>query len=461
MNISPAKVPAKIRHAFLLCVVMLALASCGGTTASRSPWNLPMDTGIVTKDPKSLPDIAWQTPQERNTLQSQSHEYAKAQTEAETGLQHDYDAGRPAPGTPAQEAADESMRVVKPLGAPRGKSTVALLVPLSGKYGDLGQSMLKAAQLALFDVGGENIELVPRDTRSTPEGAAAAAREALSAGAQLILGPVFAEDLKAVRPVAGATPVVAFTTDWTQGGGNTYIMGFMPFAQVARVVRYAESRGLYRFGVYAPETEYTDVVIQTMRRVGADLKHVVRYSPQQADLDAVTRDFAAISTIGDRVYAYDALMLPTGGESLRTVASILDGENLRSDSIRFLGTGLWDDASLAQFPAVHGGWYAAPDPKLRSDFESRYEQNYGAPPARIASLAYDATALASVLARTAPGMPFSRANMVNPRGFAGIDGIFRFRDDGLAERGLAVLELQASGPKIIDPAPTAFSGGGS
>lgn len=436
-----AKICSAARFLFAL-PVLLALAGCGGSGvggmgSGRVPWDI--NTGIVTKDRKSMPDIAWQTPGERQVLSRQSEAFARAQTEAES------QATPPAPGV-----------VLKP---PRKKSTVALLVPLSGKNGELGQAMLKAAQMALFDVGSASVELAPRDTGS---GAAAAAKAAVAGGADLILGPVFAEDLRAVKPVAAAAgvPVIAFTTDWTQAGGDTYIMGFLPFGQVARVVKYAEGKGRTRFGVFAPQTEYCDTVISTLRRTGANVARVGRYAPQQTDLSAIVKDFAEKSRLGE-AFAFDALLLPVGGEGLRNIMTMLDTEGLNSDKVKMLGTGLWDDAALASQPLLHGGWYAAPDPRLRADFERRYTGNYDAPPPRLASLAYDATALAAVLGHMGGDAPYGRANLTNPRGFAGIDGIFRFRPDGLAERGLAVLEITQAGPRLVDPAPTAFVASGS
>jgi ABC-type branched-subunit amino acid transport system substrate-binding protein len=423
---SSLSVYAKIKKAAPLSFLLfLTLAACGGAS-------VPFNTGTFSKDPKSLPDIAWQTSSERKTLSEENKDFA---------------ATPPQPATPAP--------------APK-KAVVALLIPLTGKSADLGQGMLKAAQMALFDVGSANIALQPRDTQSTKEGAAAAAEAAVAAKADLILGPVFADDLKVVKPIAARsqTPVVSFTTDWAQAGGDTYIMGFLPFAQAARVEQYAQGKGLTHLAIFAPETEYCNVVITTMQRGSARIDRISRFATQQSDLSAIVKDFVSTSKEANGKLKFDGLVLPIGGESLRTVVSLLDAEGVTGKDIRFIGTGLWDDPALAGYPPVHGGWYAAPDPRLRADFEKRYQENYETAPPRLASLAYDATALAAVLARTEPAAPYSRANMTNPRGFAGIDGIFRFRADGMAERGLAVLELASGKPRLVDPAPTAFANGG-
>jgi len=155
---------------------------------------------------------------------------------------------------------------------------------------------------------------------------------------------------------------------------------------------------------------------------------------------------------------FDAIMLPEGGERLLALAPLLPYYDIDPAQVRLLGTGLWDDLRLGKEPALIGGWYAAPDPTQRADFEKRYATLYGAgSPPRIATLGYDATALAAALARPPNGPDFSAQRLTNPDGFTGLDGIFRFRADGLSERGLAVLEVQREGPKVVSPAPTSFA----
>lgn len=428
---------------FCALIAVLLLANC-----SSYPWGTAANTGVVTNNPDSIPNIAWQTPGQRQMLVQQNNELANQVLMSAAA---------------APSLVRETAPEVVPASAPVRKVAVSLLVPLSGKKSNLGQSMLKAAQMALFDIGSANFEIVPRDTKGTPEGAAAAATDAVNAHADLILGPIFAEELRAVKPIATSAglPVVSFTTDWTLGGDNTYIMGFLPFIQVARVAKYAQSRGYSKFAVYAPQTEYCDIVIRTLQSSGVPIVHVNRYSAMQEDLSILVQDFANTSknTAHPEQFDFDALLLPVGSEGLRSLVSALDLAGIAQPHVRFLGTGLWDDVALTNTPALFSGWFAAPDPVLRADFERRFQESFGTPPLRLSSLAYDATALAAVLARSSQSTtesPYTRDALINPRGFAGIDGIFRFRSDGLSERGLAVLEIQSGRTVVVDRAPTAF-----
>lgn len=436
-----AKFVRSLKSFFALSALVLLLAACGGGYSGSQPWGMS-GHGVVTNDPNSTPDIAWQTQNQRRTLAAEDAALAK----------------QPAAAPVAGRAAN-----VK----------VAMLLPLSGQHADLGQSMLKAAQMALFDVGSATYELVPLDTRSSAAGATHAAEQAARMRTDLVLGPIFADDVRAAKPVLGAAniPMIAFTTDWTLAGNGTYIMGFLPFAQVARVTQYVEQQAAQngtapaRFAAFGPRTEYCDVVFSTLQRTGARIVRTDRFAPGdtglQQQIEAFANQTRSVNEAGETTAVhFDALMLPLGGESLRTLVSLFDQYGINNKNVRLIGTGLWDDESLTRNPTLFGGLFAAPDPALRRDFEKRYRDNYGSEAPRLATLAYDATALSAVLSRNAgAGEVYSRQRLTNPRGFAGIDGLFRFRSDGLSERGLAVLEIQSGRARVVDPAPTAFASG--
>lgn len=337
-----------------------------------------------------------------------------------------------------------------------GKIMVALLLPLSGPSATLGQAMLDAAEMALYDLAGEQLELLTRDTRGTPEGASAAAQQVMSQGAQLILGPLLASEVGAVKPIAeaGRVPVIAFSTDATLAGEGIYLMGFLPSEEVARVTSYAHAQGHNRFAVLAPSTPYGQVVADAVRNAveanGASLSRIEFYDPALNNVAAAVRRFA-----GEGV-DYDALFLPEGGSRIRALAPQLPYFKIDPDQVKFLGTGLWDDPTIGAEPALDGGWYAAPAPAARAPFERRFAQLYGHAPPRLATLGYDATALAAVLARAPQGTDFSDQALTNPNGFSGLDGVFRFRPDGLVQRGLAILQVQRGGNAIVDPPAQTF-----
>jgi len=342
---------------------------------------------------------------------------------------------------------------------------VALLLPMSGQHKTLGDAMLQAAQMALFDVQHDNFELMPRDTKGTPDGAKQAAHSALDDGAQLILGPLFSGSVKAVKDVTSNTNVnvIAFSTDWTLASSNTFIMGFVPFDQVERIMRYAKSNGLDDIGILAPNNDYGRLVSSAAQSIAPQIN--VRISREQkitanmSDAAMTVRQFTDHDSTERPTYK--AVLMPMGGNTATSISGLISKYGLPPSQVVRLGTGLMDDKKLIGEANLVGTKFAAPSPALRRSFEGRYRSTYDRNPPRLATLAYDATALASVLARRSAasgrvGSIFNSKAIMNPNGFSGIDGIFRFRPNGVAERGLAVLEFRKGRIDIVEDAPDTF-----
>ncbi len=350
---------------------------------------------------------------------------------------------------------------------------VAILLPLSGTHKTLGEAMLKSAQIALFDMGHATFELEPQDTKGTASGAREAAQKAIKGGAQLILGPLFADSVKGAKTITepARIPMIAFSTDWTLAGGNTFIMGFLPFDQIERLTQFISNKNIYRVGLITPSTSYGQVVTNAFEslapRYNIQTTERTEFPPQTSNLAPVVRKFSRYDSrqaVKDPQNAlpppFDAVLMPVGGNQASAISSLLSHYDLPPSKVKRLGTGLMDDTALATESSLLGTWFAAPSPYLRESFEKKFRAAYGYSAPRLSTLSYDATALAAILARQGlerGGRPdFSRSAILNPNGFFGIDGIFRFRNDGTAERGLAILEFSRGGIRVIDEPPTTF-----
>lgn len=353
-----------------------------------------------------------------------------------------------APVAAAPETSPLPPSLIQPTPA---AAKVALLLPLTGRGADTGQAMLNAAQLAMFDLNATSLfELLPQDTG---EGADQAAIKALQANSNLIIGPLFSDSTKIVAPIAlqKGINVVSFSTDVSAAMGSTFLMGFVPQTQVEQILDYAASSGLRNIAVIAPRDTYGDSVTSTfyghVQRRGLTNAGILRYDAKSG----LTPD--QIKTISAST---QAVLIAASGPEAAKISAQLTAQGLPPSTVKRLGTGLWDQPAVAKIPELQGAWYAASSPRLRVKFEQRYFETYGQQPPRLASLAYDATALAVVLAKSGRG--YGRDTLTNPSGFAGIDGIFRFRQDGLAERGLAILEINNGNARVIREAPNNFSG---
>lgn len=354
-------------------------------------------------------------------------------------------------------------------GSPVGAGSpvkVALLLPLSkgGEATKVATDLKQAGELALFEFDKPNIVLVTKDTLGTPQGAEAAARSAIAEGAELIIGPLFAQEVAVVAPIArqSAVPVVAFSSDRKVAGSGVYLLSFVAGEELPRALAYATSQGKRRFVALVPQSPYGDIIEQSFRatvpKVGAQVVAVERYpldaNGMQDPIKRLAGEIKAAATSGAPV---DALLFPGGQDTLPTVSSMLPYNDIDTGRIKLIGTGGWDYPGVGNETSLIGGWFAAADPTGWRDFTQRYAKSYGGAPARIASLGYDAVSLAIALAGNPAGERYNEANLTRSSGFAGIDGLFRLRADGTCERGLAMLEVQKFGPRVIDPAPSAFS----
>jgi ABC-type branched-subunit amino acid transport system substrate-binding protein len=333
---------------------------------------------------------------------------------------------------------------------------VGVILPLSSSNAGtraLAQSMLKAVQLAMFEANNPNMLLIVEDDGNGGAAAAAAARRLLAQGAEVIVGPLFSASVAAVAPVTRerGVPVLAFSTEKSVAGRGIYLISFLPENEVARVVEFAAGRGMRKFAALVPRNAYGELTGEAMRSAVNDAKGetvaVIPFTPTAAGAVAPAKEAAGSGA--------DALMIAQGGPVLRAVVPAIPNR----DKLKLLGTGLWDDDTLNRDIALEGSWYAAPEPNADAAFIAKYRNAFGAEPAQLASLAYDATALVALLAPGEAYKRFTRANLMDPNGFAGVSGVFRFRADGTSERGLAVLEVNRNGPRVISPAPRTFQGG--
>lgn len=344
-----------------------------------------------------------------------------------------------------------------------GQIKVALILPLSaaGNAGLVAQSMKNAAELALAEFNAPNIQLLVKDDGGSSLGAQQAAQQALAEGAEIILGPLFAQSVQAAGQVARTrgVPVIAFSTDTSAATRGVNLLSFLPQSDVDRVVNYAFANGKRSFAALVQDNAYGQVVEAAFReavaRRGGRVVALERYQFDQIQMQT------PIKTIAQAANQVDAILIADGPDAAPAVAQQLIANGVNPKRVQFLGTGLWDDERVFSDTALSGGWYPAPDPTGFRNFSNRYRQKYGQDPVRTATLSYDATALIAALVKTQGAQRFSPEVITSASGFAGIDGVFRFRQDGTNERGLAVFRVTPSGGQVVSPAPKSFGASGT
>ncbi len=356
-------------------------------------------------------------------------------------------------------AAPQSAQAPPGASIGAGQVKAALILPLTapGNAGVAGQAMRNAAEMAIAEFSNPDIQLLIKDDGGTAEAARLGAQQALDEGAEIILGPLFAQSVSFVGQVARQrnVPVIAFSTDANVASSGVYLLSFLPETDVERIVQYATATGKHSYAALIPDNPYGTVVEAAFkqavaRRSGDQLVALERYPHDKAAMTGPIRNVGQASTRAD------SLLIADGGDAVPDVVQAVIASGVNIKRLQLLGTGLWDDPRIFATPALDGGLYAAPDGVGYRNFAARYRGRYQQDPVRTATLSYDAVALIAALVKTQGPQRFSSQVLTNPSGFSGIDGLFRFRADGSNDRGLAVLRVAAAGPQVVSPAPKSF-----
>ena len=345
------------------------------------------------------------------------------------------------------------------------KVQVALLVPGgSGQASDqlMADSLANAARLAAADLSGVTIDLRVYQTGGNPTQASTVAVQAVNEGAQVILGPVFAQEANAVGVALASRGinVLAFSNNVDIAGGNVFVLGPTFDNSARRMASYAVKQGRNRIMIVHERNisgEAGKTAIQRgVAASGGTVVAVSGYEYSQQGLSSAAPGIVATA----RESGASALFLTadTAG-ALPLLSQLLIDNGLDRNTAKYLGLTRWDlPAQTLGLPGVQGGWFTLPDPNLYAQFQNRYRQAYGAAPLPITGLAYDGIAAIGALARQ--GNDMSARSLTQNAGFVGVSGIFRFRANGTNERGLAVAEIRNNQVVVIDPAPRSFSGAG-
>lgn len=346
-----------------------------------------------------------------------------------------------------------------PFMAGREIVRVGLLLPFGSRPED-ARALYQAAELGVFDFGDRATLLIPRESGATVETAEAAAKLLLRDGVDVILGPIQREGVAGAARAARTqnVPVIGFSSDKQAAGDGVYILSFPLEEEVTRIVGFAASKNIRSIALLAPDNDYGRRVEATLRAElatrNALAPMVQLYARSNNEAATAARAFAPRA----KAAGVQAVLIAESGSVLRAIGPALLAGGLNLDTVKLMGTGVWAGGDAQRDPTLARGWYAAPDPSARDEFVARYRAAYGREPSRVASQAYDAMNVAAQLTRNAGPRGLTRSALERNDGFAGADGLFRFRRDGSIQRSLSILEVRQTGPVPIEAGPTTFSG---
>jgi ABC-type branched-subunit amino acid transport system substrate-binding protein len=352
------------------------------------------------------------------------------------------------PGTAGP--APEPSATALPTDATRHR--IALLVPMSGSTGAVGQSVANATTMALLDTNASNLRITTYDTAG---GAGAAAAQAIADGNKLILGPLLASNVPAVQAAArpARVPAIAFSNDTSVASPDVFVMGHIPEQSIQRSVLYARQNGSNAFSALLPEGAYGQ------RARTALTSSLNAYGGTLISTETYARGNTSIVSAAQRLRTqggYDTVLIADGARLASLAADPIKSSG--AENTRLLGTELWSgESELTRASALQGALFSAVSDTRFQRFSNSYEGRFGGKPYRIATLGYDAVLLTLRVAQDwRVGNRFPTSRLRDRGGFLGLDGPFRFGQNGVVERAMEVREVRGDQVLIVEQAPARF-----
>lgn len=330
----------------------------------------------------------------------------------------------------------------KPIRPDTRQATVVVLLPLSGAYAHIGDSYLKAIELALFEFADMNLKAQVLDTKGSFEGTLEALKHVKEA--DVILGPVMSTsvDAAAMWALKRQAPVISLTNNFTKSQQGIFVFGLPPQTEVEAMVRFAVKRRMDRFSAVLPSGAFGSAMRESLEHAtkgyGVTLVDVVYYSPNMDELPSIIKQM--------RRKTVDGIFVVNGGQELFAISNALKTANV---SGRILGTQHWRAGDVNHWRQLNGAWYTTAHAPEKAIFENRYFSLYKKEPDSTAYLAYDAMAMLAKLHKLSYDRPFSIGALTNPMGFIGLQGRFTLKSDGSVSRNVSILEIKDGASHLI------------
>ncbi len=331
---------------------------------------------------------------------------------------------------------------------------VAMLLPLSGKASTFGKGLQNAAMMALEDTGNQKLEVRFYDTKSSPDGALAALSSALSADAELILGPLMSEEVSAISYQAKHknVPVISFSTAPHILGSGIYTLGLLSDEQVDRIVSYAASKGRSKIAVVVPDSNAgLNIAKSALQSAAANNMSVTKigfYEPSTLEFSELVQKMTAGKD-------FDVVLIAETGSRLKAISGTFGYYDVSYPNVLFVGTSVWENTNLNKETTLFNGIYPTISRVHGEYFNKKYKDLFGETPNTLYTYAYDSIALASALSKHGSQSLYSA--ITNPDGYIGINGSFRLFDDGTNEHNLDIVEITPQGLKTVSTAPKTFA----
>lgn len=367
------------------------------------------------------------------------------------------------------------------------KLRVAVLVPLSGQVKTVGESIVNAIQMSLFENNKKNIVLKIYDTKGTTFGAVDAINKAIEDGVDTVIGPLFSAETKAIKNILRQNNLISFSLsndEELRNIDNVFVTGSIPQQEIQTLISYMMENDFYNYVALMPNSTHgalmnrilrstilnkdgllikTEYYTQNENNLINKINGLVNFYevPQtlyedfekkklENKLLGITEELEFKIQEEEKIYP-QALFIPDGGKQAEQIANLLFITQQNSRYIQLIGTTKLDgDESIINNPYFDKVIFIGANPSKYKKFRNSYVGLYKEEPVKITSMVYDLiNIMDTIYTLENDSYIINKKELLDPRGFDGIDGRYRFLPNGIVERKMFVLQLQNKEKVVI------------
>ena len=295
------------------------------------------------------------------------------------------------------------------------KVKIGLIVPLSGEYANIGQSIIKSIRLALNRINDERIEVLPRDTRSNPIDALKVSKELYDEGVNIIIGPVFNESAKYLKDLKDVT-FLSFTNKIKNNPDNVISAGVNAISQINTIKKFIKIKKLERSVFLIPSSSYREEMEYAIDKTNIKIKDkfiynqdptiltekLTRYKDRKKRLENEIKrlekslvknkekkilELKKKDTLG--FINFDSVIIADFDESLKSVATSLLYTDISSKRITYITLNQWFDNSLLKEETLQPIFFPSINKDNYESFIEEFYKTYKITPNQLSFLSYD------------------------------------------------------------------------
>ena len=334
------------------------------------------------------------------------------------------------------------------------KFKIGLLVPLTGQFSYLGNTISAGSELAFFKMRNPNVELLYFDTGGGDK-TVDAAKDAISNNVDVVIGPLFSESVSEVKPFLKSSniPILSFSNNIDVAEPGVWVLGYLPEQQISQLVDFAVARGKQNFGILSSNSQLgvkiTNAAINQLDEYGLSARTVFKLNNiaqiEQEELLRQIKIFTKyVDTSKDRLTlpppAFDTVIIAGDTDFILQVAPILSYYDLGPDRALFIGIDKWNKPKLINEPSLQNALLTLPKMPAEEKFNKVWRAEFSFDSNDLAKIAFDATALVIATAKINSSVSLSD-ELISQPGFIGFSGQFKMSSSGLTERVFEIKEI--------------------